>query len=263
MCVLSPEKKTEVLKAILEGCSIRSVERLTGVHRDTVMRLCVKTGMNCNDLHDRFIQNVSVSSIEFDELWSYVGLKQKNMPVIYPACLRETTGDQYLFVALESHTKLVLAYHVGKRSRDDALIFLSDLKGRITGKFQLNSDKFNPYEGIIGMVFGAGVSYGQIVKNYDKRGRIKSVSSRNVSGSPTDISTTYVERNNLTLRMGIRRLARKTNAFSKKMPNHCSAIAMFITWYNFCRVHQTLKTTPAMAAGITDKIWGIEDLMYS
>lgn len=257
MRILSYEKKIEVLKLILEGCSVRTTERITGVQRDTIIRLVVATGNNCAQLHDAFFRNVDCIAIEFDELWSYVGTKQKNLPDF---SIVRYIGDQYLYIAFERYTKAVLSYHVGKRSREDALIFLRDLRERVTGNFQLNSDKFNPYEKAVGKIFGTSVPYGQIIKNYDAQGKIKSVETRAVYGLPVDISTTAVERNNLTLRMGIKRLARKTNAFSKKWVNHVAAVSLFIAYYNFCRPHQVMKQTPAMLSGVTDKPWNIADL---
>lgn len=258
MNILSDEKKIAVLKLIVEGCSIRTTERITGVQRDTIVRLILRTGNDCAILHDATFRDVKCIAVEFDELWSYVGIKQKELPEF---CITRHIGDQYLYIAFERYTKAVLTYHIGKRSREDALVFLRDLRDRITGNFQLNSDKFNPYEKIIGLLFGKDVPYGQIVKNYDTRGRIKSVSIRPVYGTPVDVSTTAVERNNLTLRMGIKRLARKTNAFSKKLENHKAAISLFIAYYNFCRVNKALGTTPAMAAGLTAEPWTIRDLL--
>lgn len=257
MRMLSTEKKIEVLKLILEGCSIRTTERLTGVQRDTIARLIVSTGENCHDLHDAFFRNLSSINIEFDELWSYVGIKQKNLPSF---SIVRHRGDQYLFIAFDRDRKAVISYRVGKRDSAEAREFLKDVRARVTGRCHLNSDKFIPYEKIVGEVFGEGCHYGQVVKNYNSKGQIKSVMTRLVQGRPEVISTTAVERYNLTLRMGIRRLARKTNAFSKKMPNHKAAIALFIGYYNFCRLHARTKRTPAMALGITMHAWSIEDL---
>lgn len=259
MNILSIDKKIAVLNLILEGCSIRTTERVTGVQRDTIIRLCIHAGNACQQLHENCFRSLKVRRVEFDELWSFVGIKQKNIPVIWKD--RATTGDQYLYIAFDADTKLILSYHVGKRTRTEVDVFLGDLHKRVSGKFQLCSDMFNPYEGSIAAIFGTGVDYGQIVKVYDKRGKIKGVTSRVVYGAPIDISTTGVERNNLTLRMGIKRLARKTNAFSKKLENHKAAIALFIGYYNLCRVHQGMKITPAMASGITDEPWSIKDLL--
>lgn len=258
MRVLAEDKKIEVLKLILEGCSIRTAERITGVHRDTITRLIVSTGNQCVALHDALFRSVPVRRIEFDELWSYVGIKQKNLPVVYQG--RNLVGDQYLFIAFDPDSKAVLSYRVGRRDGDNADMFLRDLRDRVTGNYQMHSDKFNPYEGLVGKIFGANCNYGQIVKNYDRRGKIKSVTSRTVYGQPSAISTTAVERNNLTLRMGIRRLARKTNAFSKKFENHQAAIALFIAYYNLCRLHAVAKKTPAMMAGLMEEPWTIKDL---
>lgn len=252
MRVLSIEKKIAVLKLILEGCSVRATERLTGVQRDTILRLVVATGRNCVELHNAIFRDVKAHSIEFDELWSYVGKKQKNVPDF---SVIRYVGDQYLYVAFERTTKAIITWHIGKRDADNAFYFLNDLKTRITGNYQLNSDMFIPYEKLVGEVFGDNVNYGQIVKNYDGRGRITTVQARTVYGNPRDISTTSVERNNLTLRMGIKRLARKTNAFSKKFENHTAAISLFIAFYNFCRPHAVTKKTPAMMSGLTDRPW--------
>lgn len=258
MNILSEDKKIAVLNLLLEGCSIRTASRLTGTQRDTIGRLILGLGEKCIQLHDAMFRDVKVWRIEFDELWSYVGKKQKNLPEF---SIVRGIGDQYLFVAFDPDRRAVISWHVGKRSRQDAFIFLKDLRSRILGRFHLMSDKFNPYEKLVGLLFGNQVNYGQVVKNYDSRGKIKSVQTRTVYGSPENISTTAVERNNLTLRMGIKRLARKTTAFSKKLECHKAAIALFIAYYNFCRVHVALGVTPAMAAGVTSDVWTLRDLI--
>lgn len=260
MNVLPLDKQVMVIRLLVEGNSIRSTSRLTGVHVCTIMKLLLSANEKCQKLQDRLIQNVSVQSLEFDELWSFVGKKQKNVPKF---SISQHIGNQFVFTALESTTKLILGFHVGKRNHDSTRAFLESVHSRVVpySKFRLNSDGFNAYDENMREVFGPGRPYGQVIKMYGENGRLKDVKYTPIYGNPAHISTTFIERSNLTLRMCVRRLTRKTNAFSKKLENHKAAIGLFITYYNFCRVHQSLRVTPAMAAGITSRVLSVEELL--
>lgn len=255
MNILRTEKKTAVLQHITEGCSIRSTERLTGVHRDTVGRVSLEAAAASRTVHDRFMQWVKPERVEIDEIWSYVGRKQKNGPT-------GDEGDVYTFTAIDPASKVIIAYHTGKRDEQNTQIFLEDLKSRLGIIPIINSDGYIPYRENIENIFGAQQPYGQVVKQYAQGGRrIASVTKRVVSGNVGEITTACIERSNLTLRMTQRRFTRRTNAFSKKLSNHKSAIDLFVGHYNFCRVHESLRVTPAMALGITNHVWSFEELL--
>lgn len=266
---LNREQQTLVLSALTEGMSIRSVERLTGIHRDTIMRLGARVGMGCAHLHDHTMHSLRIGKLELDETWSYVGKKQKR---IQPG--EFSKGDQYVFIALAATTKAIVSYRVGKRDSVNTQAFLADLRERVLGQPEISTDGFPAYREAVEMAFGASCSYGQIVKTYSvtnlavveasrrySPAPVVAVERRIVNGMPGHISTSYVERSNLSLRMGSRRFTRLTNAFSKKLSNHAAAVALYVAHYNFCRVHESLRITPAMALGLTDHIWSIGELM--
>lgn len=271
MNVLPMEKQITCLAALTEGCSIRSVERLTGIHRDTIMRLTVRVGEACEKLHDVMMRDLNVSTIELDEQWSFVAKKQKRVTIEDP----ETAGDAYLWIALDAVGKAVLSYTVGKRTADNALSLAVDLRERIVTRPQITADGFAPYVGAIELAFGRwDVDFSQLVKVYQGEtgndaahryspGRIKEVEKIRVFGhpDPKKVSTSYVERFNLTTRMQMRRFTRLTNGFSRKIENHRAAIALHIAHYNFCRVHESLRVTPAMQLGVTDHVWMMGELI--
>lgn len=269
--ILPRDRQIAVVAALTEGMSIRSVERLTGIHRDTIMRLGARVGRGCAALHDDLMQNVPATLIELDELWSYVGKKQRRVvPTDNP-----DRGDQYVFIAIGALNKAIISFHVGKRTVDNAEIFLRDLRQRVPGRPQISSDAWPGYEPAMGRVFtDDGVDYAQIVKSYNGEppvnaarryspGWIVGVDKRVMSGRPSAdlISTSYVERSNLNVRMDCRRFTRLTNGYSKKLANHEAAVALFVAVYNFTRVHSKLGTTPAVAMGITDHVWSIAELV--
>lgn len=260
MNVLPLAKQAAVIRLLVEGNSIRSTSRLTGVHVCTIMRLLLIAAEKCRRLQERRLQNIPARSVEFDELWSFVGKKQKN---VQPFSISQYVGDQYVFIALESTTKLIIGHHVGKRNYDNTLLFLRDVHGRLalSRRLRLHSDGFSPYTVAMREVFGLNVPYGQVVKIYKSNGRLLEVKLTPMHGIPKSISTTFVERSNLTLRTCVKRLARKTNAFSKKLENHRAAICLFVTYYNFCRIHQSLDMTPAMAAGLMPNALSVEELL--
>ncbi len=268
MNVLPQDKQIAVIAALTEGVSIRATERLTGVHRDTVMRLGVRVGQGSAALHDRLMRGLDVGRIELDEAWSYVGMKQK----VATTRGDSTIGDQYVFLALADSAKAIISYRVGKRTAELTGAFLMDVRERVMGAPEISSDAFFAYPNAVEAAFGADCSFGTIEKHYavskaheaSRRyspGKVVGVSVRPVMGSPKHISTSYVERQNLTLRMQQRRFTRLTNAFSKKLENHEAAVALYVAHYNLCRVHESLRITPAMQLGVTDHIWSIGDLV--
>jgi IS1 family transposase len=233
------------------------------------MRLMVEVGTGCAALADKQMRDLDCRRIEVDEIWSYVGKKQFRLK---PGDDRRRLGDQWTFVAIDPETKLVPSYRVGKRTRDNAVAFMSDLSERLSNRVQISSDSLNSYVTAVERAFGADVDYGQIVKFFDAEPigpgryappRVTGAERSVVSGSPEKrlISTSMVERQNLTMRMSMRRFTRLTNAFSKKLENLQAAVALHFAHYNNVRIHKSLRTTPAMAAGVSDRLWSIEELV--
>jgi IS1 family transposase len=268
MNILSRDKQIEIIAALTEGCSIRAVERLTGVHRDTIMRLGARVGRGCARLHDYRMLGLRVGRIELDELWSFVGKKQRRVSRKDEA----VTGDQYVFVALASASKAILSYRVGKRNGANTEAFVADLRERVIGAPEISTDGLHYYETAIRFAFGNRVAYGQIVKTYVGEppkdaarryspGTVVAVNRQVISGVPSQISTSYVERSNLTVRMASRRFTRLTNGFSKKLENHAAAFGLFVSHYNWCRVHEATRVTPAMSLSLTDHPWSIGELL--
>ncbi|HVN97426.1 MAG TPA: IS1 family transposase [Syntrophorhabdaceae bacterium] len=266
---LSTEKQEMVIKGLVEGASIRSIERMTGVHRDTIMRLMVKVGKNCERIMNESMRSLKCENIQVDEIWCFVGKKQRHLTI---EDNEQEVGDQWVFVALDSDSKLIPSYRVGKRSYQNTLAFLNDLSERLDNRVQLSSDSFKAYTDAVDQSFGSNVDYGQIVKSYEAEpigaGRyspphVVSAERMVISGNPwvRNISTSHVERQNLTMRMQMRRFTRLTNAFSKKLENLKAAVALHFAHYNFVRVHASLRMTPAMKAGITDHIWEVGELL--
>src|SRR6202047_3028092 len=270
MNYLSREKQIEVVAALCEGVGIRTAARLTGVNRGTVGRLALRVGLGCMELHDRMMVGIRTERLELDEAWSFVGKKQKNV-------LRHeinAKGDQYVFIAMAGTQKAIIGWRVGKRNADTTLEFLHDLRGRVIGQPEISTDGFLPYRMAIRDAFGDSASHGVIVKTYlvthlvkEAQGRyspaaVVAVSKEVVTGDPDQyISTSYVERQNLSLRMGSRRFTRLTNGFSKKLDNHVAAVALYVAHYNLCRVREALRTTPAKAIGVADRTWTIAQLV--
>jgi IS1 family transposase len=270
MNYLSREKQIEIIAALCEGVGQRAVTRLTGTDRKTVARLALRVGMGCMELHDRLMVGVRTERLELDEAWSFVGKKQKNV-------LRHeinAKGDQYVFIGMAGSQKAIISWGVGKRNTESTMDFLHDLRSRVIGQPEISTDGFHPYRLAIRDVFGDSASHGVIVKTYsvthlvkEAQGRyspaaVVAVERQVVSGDPDQyISTSYVERQNLSLRMGSRRFTRLTNGFSKKLDNHVAAVALYVAHYNLCRVHEALKTTPAKALGVVDRAWSIGALI--
>jgi transposase-like protein/IS1 family transposase len=271
---LAEEKAVMCLNLLVEGNSIRSTERITGVHRDTVISLLKTVGEKCLWIQENLVKNVRVADVQADEIWSFVGMKQKtaNENGLGES---EKVGSFYTFTAIESQSKLIIAWHLGKRTEQDTLIFLDKLYNAIDGatnRFQMSTDGFKGYEHTVNEVLGTKADYGQIVKLYGKPNMNEvrysaadciGIKKRVICGNPIkeNISTSYVERQNLTMRMSMRRLTRLTNGFSKKFENLNYALALHFAYYNFCRVHKTLRCTPAMEAGLTKSVWTLKDLL--
>jgi IS1 family transposase len=269
MNVLSMDKKIAVISALTEGNSIRSIERMTGVHRDTAIRLLIRTGENCARLLDERMRNISSRFVQVDEIWTYCYVKEGHLREDHDPL---AMGDQYVFVAMDAETKLIPSFIVGKRNAENAFYLMRDLEGRIKTRVQLTTDGFRPYVDAVEDTFGADVDYAMLVKIYGDAGGVERryspgeiINARPipVTGDPKPwlISTSHIERQNLTIRMQLRRFTRLTNAFSKKLENLKAALALHFAWYNFCRVHSSLRVTPAMAAGVAGEIWPLGSLL--
>lgn len=263
MHVLPFDKRVRVITTLVEGNSIRSTERLCAANRETIMRLGVDVGEACHRLHDALVGGLQVGILEIDEIWSFVGKKQRRLRPSDSADF----GDCYTFLGLDANRKAIISYVVGKRDGAHALTFCRDLRARIINRPQISSDGFNPYVEAIERAFGRDVDYGQIIKTAVATERddryYTSMARVPIMGTPAQeyISTSYVERLNLTLRMSAKRFERRTNGFSKKLRHHAAAVALYVGHYNFCRVHETLRTTPAVAVGVTGHVWSIAELM--
>lgn len=268
--VLPFDKQVMAISALAEGSSIRSIERMTGIHRDTIMRLGVSVGKSCRRLMDEQMRDLDVKHIQVDEIWGFVGKKQR---MVNESDGDNFVGDCWTFVALDPETKLVPSFVVGKRDWDHTNEFISDLACRVKNRIQLSSDGMNQYLNTVEDAFGDNVDYGQIVKVYggvETEGQrryspppVIGVKKKAISGEPNleTVSTSYVERQNLTLRMHCRRLTRLTNAFSKKIENFRAAIALNYAYYNYCLMHKTIRCTPAMAAGVSSRLWTVKNLV--
>ena len=270
---LSNEKKTMAVSMLCEGSSIRSIERITGVHRDTIMRLGVRMGEGCQKIMDEKLRNLSSKLIQVDEVWGFIGMKQKNANQKQVNDDKKTAGDVWTWVALDSETKLVPTFAVGDRSQYMANCFIEDLASRLSNRVQLSSDALRAYESAVERAFGSQVDYGSIFKTFShselaEQRRysppdVMHVKRTPVTGSPIVdlISTSHVEKQNHTLRMHCRRLSRLTNAFSKKIENFKAAVALHYGYYNFVKTNAAIRCTPAMEAGVTNSPWTVANLV--
>jgi IS1 family transposase len=260
-----------ILQLLLEGMSIRSAERVTGVHRDTILRLLILAGERCHRLMDERIKGVSVEDVQVDEIWGFVQKKEGHKWEHEQA--NERIGDAYCFVAMERNSKLVLSYHLGKRTGESTDQFISRLAlATAPSRYQLTSDGFGPYKPAVKSYLRGRVDFAQLVKVYasSREGEqryspaeVVDAVPEKVMGNPDSdrICTSHIERQNLSIRMGMRRMTRLTNAFSKKWENLEAAYALWFAFYNFCRIHKTLRVTPAMEANITDHSWTVQELL--
>ena len=266
---LSLQDRTRIIGCLVEGNSIRSTERMTDTHRDTVMRLMVQVGEGCAKLMDDTMRNLTCQRLQVDEIWTYVQKKQRQ---VAPWEDHSRVGDQWTFVAIDADTKIVPSWLIGKRDLATARVFMSDLADRMDNRVQLSSDAMAAYVDSTSEAFGDNIDFGGIIKHYEAEpassGRYSPPrvvrATREVIYSDPDqkhISTSYVERQNLTMRMSMRRFTRLTNAFSKKVENLRAAVALHFAHYNMVRVHRTLRVTPAMAAGVANSLWSMEELV--
>lgn len=265
---LDVAKRAQVVRYLAEGNSIRSTVRITGVSKNAVVKLLCDLGPTCAEYHHENVQGVRVRRLQCDEIWSFVGAKQKNAS---PEKKQEGWGDVWTWTAI-ADTKLCLSYLVGGRDAGWAYEFMQDCADRVKGRVQVTTDGHKSYLEAVEGAFGCDVDYAQLQKIYgaptDAEQRRYSPATcigsdmKVVAGNPDPkhVSTSYVERQNLTMRMSMRRFTRSTNGFSKKIENHIAAISLYFMYYNFCRVHQTLRVTPAMEAGLADHIWTVEEL---
>ncbi len=267
---LSREKRCAVVRALVEGCSIRSTVRMTGVSKNTVSKLLVDLGQVCSEHQDIAFRNLPCKRLQLDEIWSFCYSKAKNVPDDLKG--EFGVGDVWTWTAICDETKLVPSWYVGSRDGESATAFVKDLASRLKNRVQITTDGLKSYLDAVDQAFGSHVDYSQLIKIYgstpesEKRyspAKCTGCKKEWVIGNPVQkhVSTSYVERQNLTMRMSMRRFTRLTNAFSKKVENHAHAIALHFMHYNFCRIHQTIKSTPAMRAGVTDRLWKAEDIV--
>jgi IS1 family transposase len=270
MYKLLPEKRVQVLHLLVEGNSLRATARLSDVALNTVSKLFVDAGRACAEYQDRTLRNLACKRLQLDEIWSFVYAKAKNVPVARNP--PPSAGDVWTWMAIDADTKLVPSWHVGPRDGYVAQIFVRDLASRLANRVQITTDGHRPYLEAIEGAFGADVDYAMLQKIYgqssegEKRyspAECIGIQERVIEGNPdpAHVSTSYVERQNLTMRMSIRRFTRLTNAFSKKLENHAHSVALHYMHYNFARIHKTLRVTPAMAAGVTDRLWEVKDIV--
>ncbi len=267
---LTKEKQIAIIAALVEGNSIRGTARLTGVDKNTVMSLLVRVGTACKEYQDRTFKNLPCKDIQCDEIWSFCYAKEKNVPKLLRG--RLGFGDVWTWTALDADTKLIAHWHIGSRNAADATIFIKGLAPRLANRVQLTTDGHKAYIRAVEKAFRGNIDFSQLVKIYGPTvgpegkyspGECIGVREDIIEGKPLkkNISTSFVERSNLTMRMGMRRFTRLTNAFSKKIQNLEHAVALHFMYYNFCRIHQSLRVTPAMKTGLTDHVWEIADIV--
>jgi len=270
---LSTEKRAQVLSMLVEGNSVRATSRMAGVAINTVQKLLLDVGEACAAYQDEHLRGLDCKAIEADEIWSFVYAKQRNVPEELRG--QFGVGDVWTWTALDADSKLIVCWYVGGRAYEDAAAFMTDLSERLTGRIQLTTDGHGAYPNAVGLAFRHNIDFAQLVKTYaaDRTGEARyspavctgaRVRVDRGNPDPARISTSYVERQNLTMRMGMRRFTRLTNGFSKKLDNHMAAIALHFLHYNFARPHKTLADpyprTPAMAAGIADHVWTMGEI---
>jgi IS1 family transposase len=267
---LSREARAQILGLMVEGMSIRAISRMTGASKNTVVKLMEDAGEAFSDYQDRKLRGLTCKRIQVDEIWSFVYAKAKN--VAHAKKAPPQAGDIWTWTAIDADNKLIVSWLVGSRDGDAATHFIGDLAARLANRVQLTSDGHKPYLEAVEESFGAGIDYAMLIKTYGtpegaigrySPGECTGIEKRRVEGrpDPEHVSTSYVERQNLSMRMGTRRFTRLTNAFSKKAENHALAVAIYFMHYNFVRIHQTLRCSPAMAAGVTTTLWELADMV--
>ncbi len=266
---LSIEERKQIVAALVEGNSMRAVSRMTGVARNTINKLLVDLGGVCREYQDKAFRNLTCKRIQCDEIWSFVGSKEKNTSNEKKVV---GWGDVWTWVAIDADTKLVPSFYVGTRDANAAYYFMHDLASRLENRVQLTTDGHKAYLGAVEDAFGAGIDYAMLIKLYgaspegEKRyspAQITGIKKEAITGKPDKkhISTSFVERQNLTMRMSMKRFARLSNGFSKKVENHEHMLGLHYMYYNFARIHQTTRVTPAMEAGICDHVWSLEEII--
>lgn len=264
------DKKVQILHLLVEGNSLRSTSRICDVSINTVTKLLVDTGKECEKFHNEMVVNVKARRVQADEIWSFVYSKEKNVP----QGMEDKAGDVWTWTALDADSKLIVSWFVGNRDLESAHIFMQDVAGRLANRVQLTTDGHKAYLQAVDEAFGGDIDFAQLVKIYGnstgenknerKYSPVEYTGSKKtpITGDPKEkfVSTSYVERQNLTMRMSMRRFTRLTNAFSKKIENHCYAIALHFVYYNFAKIHKSISVTPAMQAGLTKKPMTLEDI---
>lgn len=268
---LTTEKRAAVIAALVEGNTLRGTARLTGVARMTIEKLLRDLGEACIAYHNANVRGLKSQRIQCDEIWSFVGAKQKHVPEEK----RGVWGDIWTWTAIDADSKLIVGYRVGNRTANDAYEFMQDVAARLTSRVQLTTDNLHFYLNAVEYAFGSDIDYATLEKRYGgfivsgsaahryTPAKITSMKAATISGEPKrkHISTSYIERQNLTMRMHISRFARLTNAFSKKIEMHAHSVALHFMYYNFCKIHQTLRVTPAMQSGLSDHVWDLQELV--
>lgn len=267
---MTEARRTQIVAALVEGNSIRSTVRMTGASKNTIARLLVKLGAACSAYMDKTLRDLPCKRVQCDEIWAFIGAKQKN--VTPETVERGAIGDIWTWVAIDADSKLVPCWYVGGRDAGSANEFISDLASRLANRVQLTTDGHRVYLEAVESAFWQGIDYAMLVKMYgEDRNREATYSPAQCTGTrtvaiigvpnPKHISTSYVERQNLTMRMSMRRFTRLTNGFSKKLENHIASIAIHYMHYNFCRIHQSLRITPAMAGGVSSHVWSLGEMI--
>lgn len=271
--VLPLEKRVDVVRHLVEGASVRATSRLTDVSLPTVLSTLLRMGAGCDNLHNAMVHGLDVREIQCDEIWSYVAKKQARVTEKDPV----EFGDAYTFLGMARTKKLIISYFVGKRDEASTQAFTKDLRARVVTIPEISTDGWQSYQTAVGQSFSGNVDHAVIQKNYSRKGRADGpkhdhryepprdpfITKRVGHGAPDleRASTSHIERANLTVRMHVRRFTRLCNGFSKKIENHRAAVSLHVAWYNFCRVHETLRVTPAMEAGIADHVWSVQELV--
>ena len=273
MNYLDKAKRVQVVKLLVEGMSLRAIARVTGVSKVTTLKLLASLGEVCSDYQDRHLRNLPCRRIEFDEIWAFVGAKEKNATLDQKA---EGWGDIWTWTAFCPDTKLMVSWYVGNRDFKCAKVVVNDLKDRLANRVQLTTDGHKPYLQAVEEAFGGAIDYAVLIKLYGNEGGreapanvkyspadVTGVRIEKISGRPDPkfVSTSGVERQNLTMRMSMRRFTRLTNGFSKKAENHAHQVALHFMHYNFCRIHTSIRVTPAMEAGVANHVWDVEEII--
>src|ERR1700733_2877558 len=265
---LDTAKRSQIIRCLVDGVSIRGTVRITGASKNTIAKLLVELGADCSEYLDKTLVNLNSKRIQCDEIWSFVGAKEKNVTPKMAA--KKFCGDAWTWVAIDADTKLICSWLIAKRDPASATQFIQDLAGRLADRVQLTTDGLKLYLTAIDGAFGDDIDYAMLVKVYgiDPEGEKRyspaictSCESHTITGEPDrkHVSTSYIERSNLTMRMSMRRFTRLTNVFSKKLENHAHAVALHFMYYSFGRIHKTLRVTPAMEAGIANHVWSVEE----